>query len=186
MLNIYYDFAREKAHKYIFIFFMSEHFRKLVAEYDSAKDDLSKKIIYDAMLDYAEEYHEGYVCYDMDMYVALYKRSSTVGQRVHVLEMIDGIITDDFIYTDEILENFKEFVSLKTFLHGDDVLKFDLLCKKALRFFEMRFSRAKSGDELHYSFETAKNEFEQVIKIITEGDGMSDLGCYREALIMKT
>jgi hypothetical protein len=160
---------------------MTEHFSKLCAEYDSARNDFLKSIIYDVMMDYVEEYHEGYVCYDMDMYVALYKRSTTPGQRTHALELIYEIITDDYIYTDGIIKNFKEFIPLKPFLHGDDVSEFDFLCGKVLLFFEMRFNRAKSGDELCDSFETAKAELEQVIKIITEGDDMTDLACYRRA-----
>ena len=170
-----------KGHKYIFIFFMTDYFKKLVAEYNSAKSDFLKGVIYDAMIGYVEEYHEGYVCYDMDMYVALYKCSTTPGQRAYALKQIDEIIIDNYIYNDDIIENFKEFVSLRRFLHPDDVVEFDILCLKVLHYFEARVNRASLGDK-YCSLDMAEEELSQVVKIITEGDGMSDLGCYHQAL----
>lgn len=161
---------------------MSEHFKKLVDEYNSADSELLKRKIYDAMMDYIDNGLARYECYDMDMYVELYKCSTTPGQRAYALKHIDEIITDDYIYTDEIIDNFKDFVSLKRFVHMDDMVEFDILCMKVLSFFKTRFARANSGDEKYYSVKTAKEELHQVLKIIIEGDGMSDLGCYHQAL----
>ena len=161
---------------------MSEHFKKLVDEYNSADNELLKRKIYDAMMDYIDNGLARYECYDMSLYVELYKCSTTPGQRAYALKHIDDIIVDDYIYTDEIIDNFKEFVTLKRFLHMNDVMEFDILCMKVLSFFNVRFNRVVFGDEVSYSLRTAKEELEQVVKIITESDGMSDLGCYHQAL----
>lgn len=162
---------------------MGKAFQKLVDEYNSESDELLKRKKYGEMLDYAEDKSVRYRCYDMDMYVELYKCSATPGERAYVMKHIDEIITDNsYQYTDEIIDNFGEFISLKSFLHMDDVIEFDIICLKVLSFFKTRFDRANSGDESYYSLETAKDELGQVIKIITEGDGMSDLGCYFQAL----
>ncbi len=165
---------------------MSEKFQKLLSEYNSTNNELLKRKIYDAMMNHIDNGLVRYECYDMDMYVELYKCSTTPGQRAYALNHIDEIIVDDsYQYTDEIIDNFEEFVSLRRFLHVDDVIEFDILCLKVLSFFKTRFTRANSGDETYYSAKTAKEELSQVVKIITEGDGMSELGCYYRALKAK-
>ena len=160
---------------------MSEKFQKLLSEYNSTDNELLKRKIYDAMMDYIDNGLARYECYDMSLYVELYKCSTTPGQRAYALKHIDEIIVDDYIYTDEIIDNFKEVVSLKRFLHMDDMVEFDILCMKVVSFFKTRFNRANSGDEKYYSLETAKEDLHQVVKIIMEGDGMSELGCYHQA-----
>ena len=164
---------------------MEEAFQKLVDKYNSESDELLKRKKYGEMLDYAEDKSVRYRSYDMGMYVELYKCSATPGERAYVMKHIDEIITDDYQYTDMIIDNFEEFISLKSFLHMGDVIEFDILCLKVLSFFKTRFDRANSGDESYYSLETAKDELGQVIKIITEGDGMSDLGCFFQAQRLK-
>ena len=96
-----------------------------------------KNTIYDAMVEYADSYHPGYTCYDMDMYVALYRCANTNRERRHALEHIKGIIVDDsYQYHDELIQNLKEFTQIKEFLNEKDVEEFDAICMKALDFFE--------------------------------------------------
>ena len=159
---------------------MTDYFKKLVAEYNSAKSEFLKSIIYDAMLGYVEEYHEGYVYYDMDMYVALYKCSTTPGQRTFALKQMDEIIVDDYIYTDGLIENFKAFVSLKDFLNVDDVVEFDILCMKELNFFKARFDATVSGEKNYVSVGEAKEELKDVAQLIVS-TGMFDMGSYQLA-----
>ena len=106
---------------------MEEAFQKLVNDYNSESDESLKRKKYSEMLDYAEDRSVRYRCYNMGMYVELYKCSATPGERAYVMKHIDGIIVDDYQYTDEIIDNFEKFISLKSFLHMDDVIEFDIL-----------------------------------------------------------
>ena len=56
---------------------MQNYFKNLLERFYQAKSDAVKSTIYDAMVEYADSYHPGYSCYDMDMYVALYKCAKT-------------------------------------------------------------------------------------------------------------
>jgi hypothetical protein len=118
---------------------MENYFRDLVEGYNQAKNDAVKSTIYDAMVEYADSYHPGYTCYDMDMYVALYKCAKTSKERKHSLEHIYSIIADDsFQYHDELIQNLKEFTQMRDFLNENDVEEFDAICMEALDFFEKK------------------------------------------------
>ena len=134
---MYYTVALEKEHKNKNINTMTSFFNGLLVAFEQAENSAVKSTIYDAMVEYADSYHPGYVCYDMDMYVALYKCARTKTQRRHALEHIQSIIADDsFQYHDELIDNFKEFVSMKECLKENDVETFDAICMEALDFFE--------------------------------------------------
>ena len=115
---------------------MQKHFEKLLERFYQANSDAVKNKIYDEMVEYADSYHPGYVCYDMDMYAALYKCAKTKKQRKHALEHIQDIIIDDaFQFSDEIIQNFKEFALMAEFLDENDEEEFDFLCNQVLNFF---------------------------------------------------
>lgn len=115
---------------------MEKFFKDLLVGFEQAESNVVKSTIYDAMVEYADSYHPGYTCYDMDMYVALYKCAKTSKERKHALEHIYSIIADGFQYHDELIQNFKEFTQIKEFLNENDVEEFDAICMEALDFFE--------------------------------------------------
>ena len=133
---------------------MEKFFQDLLVGFEQAKSRAVRNTIYDAMVEYADSYHDGYTCYDMDMYVALYKCARTNRQRKHVLKHIQSIITDDsFQYHDELIDNFKEFISMKEFLNEKDAEVFDALCKKILDFFE------KQKEESEFEARAGQSDF---------------------------
>jgi len=170
---------------------MQNYFKNLLERFYQAKSDAVKSTIYDAMVEYADSYHPGYSCYDMDMYVALYKCAKTSKERKHALEHIYSIIADDsFQYHDELIDNFKEFVSMKEYLNEKDVEEFDAICMEALDFFE----KQKKESE----FETfagqadfipdvplwkAYEELKEVAEIIVS-TGMHNLESYQNAQLV--
>ena len=167
---------------------MEKFFENLLERFNQAKNDVEKSTIYDAMVEYADSYHPGYTCYDMDMYVALYKCAKISKERKHALEHIYSIISDDaFQYHDELIQNFKEFTQIKEFLNEKDVEEFDAICMEALDFFE----KQKKESE----FETfagqadfipdvplwkAYEELKEVAEIIV-ATGMHNLESYQNA-----
>ena len=167
---------------------MNHYFKTLLVSYEQADNNALKLIIYDAMVEYADSYHPGYTCYDMDMYIALYKCANTSKDRKHVLEHIYSIIADDsYQYHDELIQNFKEFTQIKEFLNEKDVEEFDAICMEALDFFE----KQKKESE----FETfagqadfipdvplwkAYEELKEVAEIIVS-TGMHNLESYQNA-----
>ena len=125
---------------------MQNYFKNLLERFYQAKSDEEKNTIYDEMVEYADSYHDGYVCYEMDIYVSLYKCARTSRQRKHALKHIKEIIIDDaFQCCDELIENFKEFTLITEFLDEDDVEEFDSLCKKVLNFFGKRKKESEFG-----------------------------------------
>jgi len=135
--RIYIIILPVKRHKNIQFYCMEKYFENLLVGFEQAKSDAVKSTIYDAMVEYANSCHDGYACYDMDMYVALYKCANTSKQRKQALEHIYSIISDDaFQYHDELIQNLKEFTQMKEFLNEDDVEEFDAICMEALDFFE--------------------------------------------------
>ena len=141
-----------------------------------------KGFLYDDMVRYAKEYHTGYVCYDMDMYVALYECAMTPIQRKNALNYICDIIDDDFIGEEELVSNFKEFAPvMKNFLNKDDVIYFDALCIIELDFFMKLLEESKSPKEHHVipppSVEVAKGYLDEVAKAIISTD-MKELESY--------
>ena len=127
---------------------MTKYFSSLLEGYNNpANNETVKSIIYDAMEEYAYSYQPGYVCYDMSMYVALYKCAKTEQQRKHALYHMNSIIIDDaFQSHEELIQNFKEFILLKDFLHEEDIIEFDILCMMELDFFkkELEWSRVQA------------------------------------------
>ena len=118
---------------------MNAKFNELLDRFYQASSSTKKNEIYDEMVEYADSYHDGYVCYDMAMYVALYKYAKTSKQRKHALEHIQDIIIDDsYQFSDELIENFKEFTHISEFLNEKDEEVFDALCMKVLNFFGNR------------------------------------------------
>lgn len=170
---------------------MDKNFKNLLVGFEQAKSSAVKSTIYDAMVEYVDSYHPGYTCYDMDMYIALYKCAKTSKERKRALEHIYSIIADDsYQYHDELIQNFKEFTQVKEFLNEKDVEEFDAICMEALDFFE----RQKKESE----FETfagqadfipdvplwkAYEELKEVAEIIVS-TGMHNLESYQNAQIV--
>jgi len=170
---------------------MTKDFASLLDGFSQANNEVVKSTIYDAMVEYADSYHPGYTCYDMDMYVALYKCAKTSKERKHALEHIYSIIADDsYQYHDELIQNFKEFTQIREFLNEKDVEEFDAICMEALDFFE----KQKKESE----FETfagqsdfipdvplwkAYEELKEVAEIIVS-TGMHNLESYQNAQLV--
>lgn len=133
---------------------MENYFNDLLVGFQQAKNSAVRSIIYDAMVEYADSYHDGYTCYDMDMHIALYKCAKTSKQRKHALEHIYSIIADDsFQYHDELIQNLKEFTQMKDYLNEKDVEEFDAICMEALDFFK------KKKEESEFETFTGQTDF---------------------------
>ena len=167
---------------------MDKYFAELLEQFNQANNDSVKNTIYDAMVEYADSYHDGYTCYDMDMFVALYKCAKTNKQRSHALEHIQDIIVDDsYQYHDELIQNFKEFTLMKEFLNENDEEVFDAMCKEFLDFFikqkkESEFEAfAGQADFIpNVPVDTARKELKEVAEIIVSTD-MRNLQSYQKA-----
>lgn len=177
-----------KRHKNIFLYLMTDYFKILVNGYDQVDNNAVKLIIYEAMVRYASEYHPGYVCYDMDMYVALYKCAMTPYQRKNALNHISSIINDDYIGHEELIDNFKEFISMDEFLKDEDKDEFDILCmteldffKKELKWAEAQVNCGQADFGADVSITKAVNELKRVAGLIVS-TRMSDLESYQEAV----
>ena len=177
-----------KRHKNIFLYLMTDYFKILVNGYDQVDNNAVKLIIYEAMEKYASEYHPGYVCYDMDMYVALYKCAMVPYQRKNALNHISSIIADDYIGHEELIDNFKEFVSMDEFLKDEDKDEFDILCmteldffKKELKWAEAQVNCGQADFGVDVCIPKAVNELKGVAGLIVS-TGMLDLESYQEAV----
>ena len=165
---------------------MTKHFASLLEGYENqANNKVVKGVLYNLMKEYAYSYLPGYVCYDMDMYVALYKCANTSQERKIALERMLGIMGDDAFQTyKELLQDFKEFISLKKILKDEDKQDFDIICLEALEVFKKNLKwlqeSAKCGHP-DVSIDETKGELKEVAKIIIS-TGMSDLESYQEAL----
>jgi len=170
---------------------MTNYFEDLLVGFEQAKSEALKSTIYDAMVEYADSYHPGYACYDMDMYVALYKCAKTSKNRKHALEHIYSIITDDsFQYHDELIQNFKEFTQMKEILNEDDVEEFDAICTEALDFFEKQKKESEFetfAGQADFIPEVplwkAYEELKEVAEIIVSTD-MHNLESYQNAQLV--
>ena len=118
-----------------------------------------KSVLLDAMICYAKSYRDGYVCYDMDMYTTIYKCAYNDVQRSDVLYQIKSIIVDSALKNDELIENFKEFVSLSSALKNDNVEKFDEICSILLSKF------SKLYDEVIFDSFSGQGDFIPLISI---------------------
>lgn len=114
---------------------MTQYFKDLIVGYESAPNQATKHAIYSYMVRFKEESDPHAVCYDMGMYVVLYKYATNPVQRKQALDHINAIVDDDYQGEDEIISNFKEFILMKNFLHEDDLEDFDFMCMKMLYFF---------------------------------------------------
>lgn len=161
----------------------------MLVGFEQAKNDAVKSTIYDAMVEYADSYHPGYTCYDMDMYVALYKCAKTSKERKHALEHIYSIIADDsYQFSDELIQNLKEFTQMKDFLNEKDVEEFDAICMEALDFFEKQKKESEfetfagQADFIpDVSLWKACQELKEVAEIIV-GTDMRGLESYHKAI----
>lgn len=171
-----------KRQKNILIFKMEQKFKDLVDGYNQANSDAVKNLIYQAMVNYTSEYHPGYICYDMDMYVELYKCATTPEQRKHALdEMYSIIIEDSYQFYDEIVQNFKEVACLTPFLKKNDIVEFDILCMTVLDYFKKEL---KWSEDQPKSVQFGIPDAESCLKIVAGlivGTNMSSLETYREA-----
>lgn len=177
-----------KNKKYIKIF-MENYFKSLLEGYNNpANNETVKSVINDAIEEYAYSYQPGYTCYDMDMYVALYKYGKTPQQRKRALEHIQDIIDDDsYQYHDELIKNLREFTLIKDSLREEDEDSFDAICTKSLDFFkkELQWSltQAKCGQAdfiPDVPVWKASEELKEVAQIIV-GTDMHNLQSYQSA-----
>lgn len=167
---------------------MNHYFKTLLVSYEQADNNALKLIIYDAMVEYANSYHPGYTCYDMDMYVALYKCANTNLERRRALEHIQSIIVDDsYQLHEELIQNLKEFTQIKEFLNDNDVEKFDAICMEALDFFEKQKKESEfeafagQADFIpDVPLWQADKELKEVAEIIVS-TGMNNLESYQNA-----
>ena len=130
-----------------------------------------------------------YGCYDMFMYVALYKCAVSPQQRKNALERAYSIIIDDTYQDhDDLISNFSEFVSLAESLDEEDKTEFDIICMTELDFFQkelkwandqVKCGQADFGADV--SIPNAVNELKEVAELIIS-TGMSDLESYQEAV----
>lgn len=141
---------------------MTQVFVELYEAYEAYKASTVnsvKSVLLDAMISYAKSYHEGYVCYDMDMYTTIYKCAFNDVQRSDVLNQIKSIIVDSALKNDELIENFKEFVSLTSVLKNDNVEEFDEICSLLLSKF------SKLYDEVIFESFSGQGDFIPLISI---------------------
>ena len=167
---------------------MTNYFKNLVDGYNQATNETVKTVLYDAMEKYADEYHDGYVCYDMDMYTALYKCAMTPEQVKIAWKHIRSIIVDEsHQFIDEIVKNFEEFLSIKDFLREGDKTEFDSLCMIVIDFFERKLQWEKDLEkcgQADFYPDIPSKEVEAYLAKVKElilNTKMSDLESYKRA-----
>ncbi len=170
---------------------MREYFKELLDGFRSTNSSAVKSAIYNEMLMVVDSYCKNvrYGCYDMFMYVALYKCAVSPQQRKNALERAYSIIIDDTYQDhDDLISNFSEFVSLAESLDEEDKTEFDIICVKELDFFQkelkwandqVKCGQADFGADV--SIPNAVNELKEVAELIIS-TGMSDLESYQEAV----
>ena len=174
--------------KYIKSKTMVQYFSNLLECFNQASNDVVRNIIFEEMEEYAYSYRPDYTCYDMDMYVALYKCAKTSQQKKHVLEHIQSIIDEDaFQYHDELIENLRQFVSIIGFLKEEDEKEFDTICMQAFDFFDKQlqwsYDQAMCGQAdfiPDVPLGVAERERREVAEIIAS-TGMRNLESYQAA-----
>lgn len=167
---------------------MNTKFKSLLETFSQANNDVVRNIIFGKMEEYAYSYRPDYTCYDMDMYVALYKCANTSQQRKHVLEHIQSIIDEDaFQYHDELIENLRQFVSITGSLKEEDEKEFDTICMQAFDFFDKQlqwsYDQAMCGQAdfiPDVPLGVAERERREVAEIIVS-TGMRNLESYQAA-----
>ena len=167
---------------------MSTYFNELLERFYQASNDAEKSEIYDAMEEYAYSFRRDYSCYDVDMYVALYKCAKTDEQREHALQNIQDVIDEDaFQSHEELIENLRQFVSIIGSLKEEDEGKFDTICMQAFDFFDKQlqwsYDQAMSGQAdfiPDVPLGVAERERREVAEIIAS-TGMRNLESYQAA-----
>ena len=166
---------------------MNSIFVEMLEHFYQAQDDAERSKIYDEMEEYAYSYRPDYSCYDVDMYVALYKCANTNQQREHALAHIQDVIDDGALNHEELIENLRQFVSIKDSLREEDEEKFDTICMKAFDFFDKELvwahDLAMRGQADFYPdvpLGVTEREREEVSKIIVSTD-MRNLESYQAA-----
>lgn len=190
-MNMYHTVALAKEHKNKKINIstkMNSKFEKLLEHFYQATTDAEKNTIYGEMEGYAYSFRRDYSCYDVDMYVALYKCAMVPYQRKNALNHISSIIADDYIGHEELIDNFKEFVSMDEFLKDEDKDEFDILCmteldffKKELKWAEAQVNCGQADFGVDVCIPKAVNELKGVAGLIVS-TGMLDLESYQEAV----
>ena len=122
---------------------MTTTFKEMYDAYNACTSKLAQSALHDAMITYSKSTHIGYVCYDMDMYTALYKIARTNGERKDALHQIKEIIADSALDLVELKENFKEFLTLNSVINEDDLFDFELICISFLIKFRAKVDSAK-------------------------------------------
>ena len=147
-----------------------------------------KNTIYGEMEGYAYSFRRDYSCYDVDMYVALYKCAKTDEQREHALQNIQDVIDEDAFQThEELIENLRQFVSIIDSLKEEDEKKFDTICMQAFDFFDKQlqwsYDQAMCGQAdfiPDVPLGVAERERREVAEIIAS-TGMRNLESYQAA-----
>ena len=189
-MNMYYTIAlaREHTNKKIKFNIMSNYFNDLLETFYQANNDAVRSVIFEEMEEYAYSYRPDYTCYDMDMYVALYKCAKTSQQRKHVLEHIQSIVDEDaFQSHEELIENLRQFVSITGSLKEEDEKEFDTICMQAFDFFDKQlqwsYDQAMCGQAdfiPDVPLGVAERERREVAEIIAS-TGMRNLESYQAA-----
>ena len=138
-----------KRHKNNAFKLMISFVKDLVAGREDTNDNVEKIAIYDDLRRFIEGSNPWAVCYDMELYVALYKYATTCYRREYAKKLIDDTIVDDFIGDEGIVDNFMHFVVMKDFLYEDDVKWFDSQCMSVLTYFSNRVKKSKKPKKSH-------------------------------------
>jgi hypothetical protein len=122
---------------------MTNYFKELYEAYLASTSENVKRVLHGAMIDYSKAYHIGYVCYDMDMYTTLYKCAENDGERKDALNQIYSIIKDLALSTEELIDNFNEFISLSKIINKNDMFEFDFICATFLMDLKNKFDESR-------------------------------------------
>ncbi len=114
---------------------------------EGTNDMIEKIVRYDDLRRLIEGSNPWAVCYDMKLYVELYKNATSSGRRAYAKKLIDDTIVDDFIGADGIVDNFELFIKMRDFLHEDDVNWFDSQCMSVLDYLSNRVNRSKRPEK---------------------------------------
>ena len=161
----------KKRLKINFVFFM----KSIVCQLGNcqAKGMPVKNTDYEKMLEYAD----AYLYDDIKVYIALYKCANTHWQRNRIMKHIQNIIVnaDSFQLSDDLIEKFREFVSLKDFLDERDEETFDIICMDVLNFFRNQFQDSIWGigqynSTPEFSIVESSEELREVAEIIISTD----------------
>lgn len=132
-----------------------------------------KNTDYEKMLEYAD----AYLYDDIKVYIVLYKCANTQWQRNRIMKHIQNIIvnTDSIQFSDDLIEKFREFVSLKDFLDERDEETFDIICMNVLNFFRNQFQDSIWGighyDSIpEFSIVESSEELREVAELIISTD----------------